>query len=358
MASSSIDGAVQSGADPFSERSVPRYSASRMLLGARFRFASDSEALLAVVDAAYEGLPQHQWPAAGPELYVELRLSQRPLSSSHSGPPPVTMQSGAGVLCGIMDAWNYAVVTAEHNKALVIASADMLRNTYHLRYELIEFAVFVLASRAMGLVPLHAACVGQHGQGVLLLGDSGAGKSTLALGCLLQGLEFLAEDAVFVEPQRLLATGVANYLHLQADALQFVDDAAARHWISEAPLIRRRSGVQKTEADLRQSRGSLAATPLALTSVVFLSSELARDSQVLLRPIPEPGRPERVAANQPYAAGQPGWHDFQERLLRLPFYELRRAEHPRAAVAALRRLIDTDLRINTSAQGAHHWISS
>jgi hypothetical protein len=358
MALTLIDGPVESGADPFFERSVPRFSAFRVVLGARFRFASDSEALLAVVDAAYQGLPQHQLPPAGPELYIELRLSQRPLPSSLNGPPPVTTQSGAGLVCGIMDAWNYALVTAEHNTALVVASADMLRDTYHLRYELIEFAVFLLASRARGLVPLHAACVGLRGQGVLLLGDSGAGKSTLALCSLLQGLDFLAEDAVFVEPQRLLATGVANYLHLEAGALKFVEDAAARRWISDAPLIRRRSGVQKTEADLRQSRGSLAATPLALSSVVFLSSEWVRDSQALLSPIPEQGRAARVAANQPYAAGQPGWHDFQERLLGLRFYELRRSEHPRAAVAALRRLLDTDARTNTSAPGVHHWTNS
>src|SRR6202042_2166135 len=141
---------------------------------------------------------------------------------------------------------------------------DMLENPYHLRYELLEFAVFVLAARALGLVPLHAACVGRHGRGILLLGASGSGKSTLALHSLLQGLDFLAEDAVFVQPESLLATGVANYLHVQADALRFVDDEATRSWISQAPVIRRRSGVEKFEVDLREERGQLAAAPLEL----------------------------------------------------------------------------------------------
>jgi hypothetical protein len=57
----------------------------------------------------------------------------------------------------------------------------MLRFPYHARYELIEFAVFTLAARAQGLVPLHAACVGEEGRGLLLMGESGAGKSTASL---------------------------------------------------------------------------------------------------------------------------------------------------------------------------------
>ncbi len=36
------------------------------------------------------------------------------------------------------------------------------------------------------------------------MGDSGAGKSTLSLLCLLAGLEFLAEDSLFVDPDTLL----------------------------------------------------------------------------------------------------------------------------------------------------------
>ncbi len=122
----------------------------------------------------------------------------------------------------------------------------------------------MLATRGLGLVPLHGACIGKQGRGILLLGASGSGKSTLALHSLLHGFDFLAEDAVFVEPESLLATGVANYLHVQADALRFVEDDEAKRWISQSPVIRRRSGVTKFESDLRKGHGRLAATPLEL----------------------------------------------------------------------------------------------
>src|SRR6185437_2810824 len=176
-------------------------------------------------------------------------------------------------------------------------------------------------------------------RGILLLGASGAGKSTLALHSLLQGMDFLAEDAVFVQPESMLATGVANYLHVRADALRFVSDEATRHWISEAPVIRRRSGVGKFEADLRQGHGRLAAVPLELVGAVFVSAQPADDPDVLLSTIPPREIADRLRADQAYASGQPGWHRFEQQMMQLGAHRLRRGRHPRDAATALSRLL-------------------
>lgn len=325
-------------ADPFRERARQPFSARKQILGGSFLFESNSVALLQVVDQAYGGLPSHHLPVSAKEFRVELRLVSRNVSSAIE-PPPVQTQSGAGMLCGIMDACNYTVLMPEQNKALVVASEDMLQRPYYLRYELIEFAVFMLASRGLGLVPLHGACVGRHGRGVLLLGSSGSGKSTLALHSLLQGLDFLAEDAVFVQPESLYATGVPNYLHLQADALRFVDDKHARRWISESPVIRRRSGVAKFEVDLRQGYGRPAARPLEVVGAVFVSNQPVDDASELLCPLPEYDIASLLAADQPYAAGQPGWFRFEQQLQRVGVYQLRRGSHPRASVDAVLQLL-------------------
>lgn len=340
MVVSPLFGAADPGADPFGERSSTFFSLNKQILGGPFRFDSDSEALLELVDTAYGALPEHRLPLNCPELHIELRLAARRVTADAAEPPPVMTQAGAGLLCGVIDSSNYAIVAPAQYRALVVASEDMLASPYHLRYELIEFAVFMLAARARGLVSLHGACVGRHGRGVLLLGASGSGKSTLALCSLLQGLDLLAEDAVFVQPQSLLATGVANYLHVRADALGFVDDDAARRWITHSPSIRRRSGVQKFEADLRLGTGTLAACPVALLSVVFVSPQAADDPGELLIPLSRESMAARLRADQAYAAGQPAWPQFEERILQLTNYELRRAAHPRASAAALRRLLD------------------
>ena len=340
MASIPNDVVRDAYADPFCERFVRHATMHKQLLGGRFRFESSSQALLDLVEAAYGDLPAHRLPTATPEFRIELRLvAGQPLPRA-AEPPPVKMQSGAGLLCGMVDASNYVVVSPAQRRALVVASADMLDFPYHLRYELIEFAVFILATRGQGLVPLHGACVGRDGRGVLLLGASGAGKSTLALHSLLHGLDFLSEDAVLVQPETLLATGVANYLHVKADALGFVDDPEMQRWIREAPVIRRRSGVEKFEANLRQVYGRLAPTPLELVGVVFLSNQSANDADGLLSPIPRHEIAARLAADQPYAAGQPGWHRFEQRLLQLGVVQrLRRGRHPRASVEALEKLL-------------------
>jgi hypothetical protein len=327
-------------ADPFCERPPHCISVHKQILGGRFRFESTSPELLQLVEAAYGGLPRHQLPTAAPEFSVELRLVSRQAPPYAAEPPAVRTQSGAGLLCGVVDASNYVVMAPDQRRALVVASEDMLGYPYHLRYELIEFAVFTLAARGMGMVPLHGACVGQHGRGILLLGASGSGKSTLALHSVLQGLDFIAEDAVFVRPESLLATGVGNYLHVQADALRFVDDDESRRWISQAPVIRRRSGVEKFEADLRLGHGRLAAVPLELVGAVFVSSQWADDPDALLSPIPWDDIAARLRADQPYAAGQPDWQRFEQRLMQLGVHQLRRGRHPRASVDALRQLLD------------------
>lgn len=324
--------------DPFGERRLSQASLCKQLLGGRFQFESASAALLELVEAAYGGLPPHHLPGQVPEFRLELKLLPgHSLRPGHE-PPPVHMQAGAGMLCGVINAMNYVAISPAQRQALLVVSEDMLRFPYHLRYELIEFAVFILATRAQGLIPLHGACLGRDGQGVLLLGPSGAGKSTLALHGLLQGLDFLSEDAVLVQAESMLATGVANYLHMRDDALSLVDEDAYR-WIRYAPVIRRRSGVEKFEADLRNGPGRLAATPLKLTGAVLVSSRAAENSAQLLHPVPADELAARLAADQPYAASQPGWLHFQQKLIDLGVYELRRGPHPRASVDALRPLL-------------------
>lgn len=310
------------------------------MLGGRFRFESTSNALLDLVETAFGDLPAHELPIQARRFDVELRLQQqRGAASIPVEPCRVQMQSGTGLVCAVMDASNYTVVAPGMRRALVVASADMLDHPYRLRSELVEFAVFILAARGMGLVALHAACVGRAGRGILLLGASGAGKSTLALHCMLRGCDVLAEDAVFVRPQDLLATGIANYLHLRADALQFLDDDCARRWISSAPVIRRRSGVEKFEADLRRGPGRPAPTPLQLVATVLVSHGRACDLGPALVPLDERGIAEQLSADQPYAASQPGWHRFLQRQRELGVHRLRRAGHPRASVEALLSLL-------------------
>jgi energy-coupling factor transporter ATP-binding protein EcfA2 len=336
-------------ADPFGERQRAALHERMQLLGGEFHFEADSPRLLRIVQLAYANLPSHRLATAAPRFLVRLLLSsktrsRRPTTSSReairtgSEPPRVRPLAGGGILCGAMESANFMALTPSQRSAVVVVSPAMLEFPYHIRYELLEFAVYMLAARVQRLVPLHAACVGAHDRGILLLGPSGSGKSTLALHCLLKGLDFLAEDSVLVKPEGLLATGVANFLHVRRDALRFLSDAGGAALIRKSAVIRRRSGVEKFEIDLRRPQYRLAPAPLRLGAVAFISPRSA-GRRALLTPLGKVALAERIAAGQRYAASQPGWKLFATQVSRLPAFELRRGRHPSEAVEALRALL-------------------
>ena len=329
--------------DPFGEHRRAAWRVSRQLLGGRFEFETDSRALLRVVEAAYARLPPHRLVAPAQRLQVRLVLGPAPLRSGTAGrratePPAVQPLAGAGILCGALENASFAAMNPEQGSAVIVVARDMLRHAYHVRYELLEFAVYVLAARCQRLVPLHAGCLGQDGSGLLLIGASGSGKSTLVLQGLLAGMDLLAEDSVLVSPEGLRATGIANFVHLRRDSLRFLTSTDRRALLRSAELIRRRSGIEKLEIDLRRPPYRLAAAPQRIRAVVFISRQRARKGP-LLAPLRPADTLARLRASQRYAARQPGWRAFTQRLTQLRAYELRRAEHPLAAIEALREIL-------------------
>lgn len=322
--------------DPFQEHARGLTRRRIQILGARFEFESRSRTLLDLVDSAYAGLPRHQLSRLPPRLRVRLELLSGAPRCSPRAPPSLETLSGFGFLGGATARSHFAVLAPAERRALVVVPQTLLQFPYHLRYELIEFVVSTLAARVQQLLPLHAACVGIDGRGVLLMGGSGAGKSTLALHCMLQGFEFMAEDSTFVGTNSMRATGVANFVHVHASSLKFLERGCAA-MIRRSPIIRRRSGVAKYEVDVRGMNLQLATAPLKIGSLVFISRSPA-DCGPLLRPLAKMRALACLRASQPYAASLPGWGGFMSRAARLEAFELRRGRHPQEAVMALQEL--------------------
>jgi hypothetical protein len=324
-------------ADPFAERGQGLRRVTLQLLGALITFESGSAELMRLVDTAYAGLPRHTLAARPPRLTVRLVLAEGVAARARDQPEPLAMSSGAGILCGAGIGSNVATICPAHGAALVVVAREQLQFPYHLRYELLEFAVFTLAARALGLMPLHAACVGSGGRGLLVLGASGAGKSTAMLHCALAGLDVVSEDSLFVTPDTLLATGVANFLHVSRESLRFLPARLAAA-LGRSPMIRRRSGVEKLEIDLRQPRFRLAPRPVELAGVVELSASRS-GPEALATKLGSRQLLARLRDSQPYAAGLQGWRTFAHAIRRLPAFELRRGRHPDETVQVLRHLL-------------------
>jgi hypothetical protein len=321
--------------DPFGERAGPLPHRECMeILGCVVNFESNSRELMRLVRLAYAGLPSAGGAGPMPELTVRLLLSDKNGSHRRSEPPPLTMTAAPGILAAATTQSSFVALSPAQRTALVVMAPQMLRFPYHARYELIEFSVFTLASRVRQLVPLHGACVGVDGRGILLMGASGSGKSTVSVLSLLSGFQFLAEDSVFVEPGSLLATGVANFVHVRASSLAWMTSKEAAA-IRKAPVISRRSGVRKFEVDVRKSRYRKPVAALRIRALVFLSAAAASGTS-LLKPLSTAQMLDRLAAEQAYAAGRSGWDEFCAGLAGTRVFELRRGQHPSQAVAALR----------------------
>ncbi len=330
--------------DPFGEHRPARYRESLQLLGGQFQFETDSLRLLRLVRLAYARLPSHRFSETVPRLRVRLMLTQSARSvlaarRTAREPAPVSTVAAGGILCGALQGATLATIVPQQRSALILVPRELMRYPYHIRYELLEFAVYVLASRVQNLLPLHAACVGRKGEGILLMGASGSGKSTLIAHCLLGGLDLLAEDSVLVRTQGLRATGVANFLHLRPDSLRFLESREGSRLLRGSRHIRRRSGVEKLEIDVRRADYRLASVPLRIRAFVFLSARKAKRGPVLA-PLATTDARRRLAITQRYAANQPGWASFLQQLDRLPAYELRRGAHPREAVVTLHELLN------------------
>lgn len=325
--------------DPFAERTTAPSRVRLSVLGGDFSVEADDSTLSELATEAFGGLPKYRFEDRPPRFTVRLALRDHPRTWAPSSVPPrPVLSAGAGLLCATVDAGNFAVIDAAMSRSLVCVSKAMLRHRYHARYELIELAFLTLAARGQSLVPLHAACVGTNGNGVLLMGASGSGKSTLSLHALAGGMQLLSEDSAFVAVEKLRVAGVPSYLHLAPQALRFLQSEALRRTIERSPTIERRSGARKFEVDLRELEGKIARAPLRVSATVFLSQRAA-GRRPALRKLERDAVLARLRRQQPYAVAQPSWRAFEQRIVDVPAYELRRTEHPDESIGLLRSVL-------------------
>lgn len=170
------------------------------------------------------------------------------------------------------------------------------------------------------------------------MGSSGTGKSTLSLHALAGGMQLHSEDSAFVASTGLTIAGVPNYLYLQRGSLDFLESGKLRRQIESSTQIRRRSGVQKYQVNLREMQGKFARAPLQLTATVMLSRRKVTVQPALKR-LSRELFVSRLRREQPYAMSNSNWMEFEDSIAKLPAYELRRTVHPDIAIRELRALL-------------------
>jgi hypothetical protein len=99
-------------------------------------------------------------------------------------------------------------------------SATVARDDRFWKETLIPLTLGVLGC-AMGLVPVHCACLESDGDGLLIAGLSGAGKSTLSVTLSEEGFNYVSDDWTYISLRRdgIVAHGTSAPLKLLPDAV-------------------------------------------------------------------------------------------------------------------------------------------
>src|SRR5437899_832275 len=99
-------------------------------------------------------------------------------------------------------------------------SATIARDVLFWKEKLIPISLGVLGS-AMGLVPVHCACLELDGEGLLIAGASGAGKSTLSVALSEDGFNYVSDDWTYISRRRdgIVAHGTSAPVKLLPDAV-------------------------------------------------------------------------------------------------------------------------------------------
>src|SRR3977135_3962289 len=108
--------------DPFRERAVHPYRRRISILGQTFCFESNSLRMLKLVDEAYCKLPPHRLSPAQKPIALRLHLTSATYPLTTPFPPDMQMHGASGLLCGAMDAHNYAILNPPGRTGLVVAS--------------------------------------------------------------------------------------------------------------------------------------------------------------------------------------------------------------------------------------------
>ena len=96
--------------------------------------------------------------------------------------------------------------------------------------------------------------------------------------------------------------------------------------------------MRKHEIDLRRGRARLAPKPLRIVATVVVSSRQVPGAPPL-EPLTAKELKRILRTEQSYAVGQPGWQEFEQRVLHAGGFRLNRVP-PSDGVSSLRALFE------------------
>ncbi len=180
--------------DPLRRFAPTPYSADLPVMGRTIRLETNSQSILENTCRVLEcyrnmrrGYPDFQW-----KIIVE--------SQAHSMPPwpEISAFSGQSLRFINIGQRNFIAVDLEARQAVAVLAEGLAGDPQGFRIPFLD-DLFCLTAGALGLTPLTAACVASGDKGILILGPPKSGKTTTSYLAGKAGLEFFADQEVFLE---------------------------------------------------------------------------------------------------------------------------------------------------------------
>lgn len=229
----------------------------------------------------------------------------------------------------------FLAVDLENREAVAFFSDRFVESETRFRSRPPLDILFCMTAASLGLVALSGGCVGVEDRGVLIFGEPNSGKTTACYLAAKRGLEFHADQVVFLDSNR-------NILRAWGDPFPAVFRPETVEYLPELRQTARRS----TYADLSfyyfdksplQSRHARPVTPVCS---LFLNRGASHET-VLTKLTPEQAV-SRLRACMLFNEDSPFDDQISSALTALaekPIYDFRYGEDPKLAAAVIEEML-------------------
>lgn len=178
--------------------SLTPYSSDLQFMGRTVRLESNSNSLL---NLALQFFQSHQCGAAHKPEFL-WRLVCEPNWTASSSAVPLSAFSGPGLGFVNIGQRGFLAVDLKRREAVGFLSEVFLEPEARLRHRPPLDILFCMTASSLGLVALSGGCVAKNGRGVTVFGPPNSGKTTACFLAARSGLEFQADQVVFLDARR------------------------------------------------------------------------------------------------------------------------------------------------------------
>jgi hypothetical protein len=201
------------------------YSADLLVVARTVRLESNSRA---VVESGLQFFARHQdSPTSDPEFLWRI-VSEEDFEIEHTG-VALSAFSDGGLRFANLGQGSFLAVDLEAHEGIGFVAERFIEGEPKLHCRSIFDTLFCMSTGSLGMVPLAAACVGTGDKGLLLFGPPNCGKTTVSYLAAKLGLEFHADQAVFLEMEArgLRVWGDLLPAIFRPESLQFLPELKA-----------------------------------------------------------------------------------------------------------------------------------